>query len=850
MPLETMKIEQIKTLFMAMPDGFALFESVEKNGVIPGSFKFVFVNPSWEALFGVLQTCINGKLLDENRTVLENTLVEACAKTYECGEPTRIERYCPEISIWLLVNAYQISHDRIAVVVSDISERKNAEHQLIESEKRYRMFYEDAVLGIFHTTIGGRIIDVNPAMVTMFGYDSDTDFIDTVTDISRDMYADPEHRTDLIKHLSLSSKPVVRELIFKRKDASTFNGIIHIWPVRNNDHTLRYFEGFIEDITERRHMELQLREARQRLSSHMANTPLAVIEWDNEFTVLQWSDSASDLFGWTDEETQGERLSDIGILHNDHCNTVFDTKSRLLDGSSSGTAVTIRNYTKDGRIIVCEWYNSSLHDDNGKLVSILSLVHDVSERISAEDKIRENEKFIKAVTDTTPSILYLYDAAKNENTWVNARHRELCGSYDGSGSSDCIADFLHPDDRVHLSSRIHRLQNSLQNNGFDTVDYRLRGVSGEWRWFQDRATVFERDEKGHVKSILGSANDITDERNSRKRLKESEEQYRTLFEKTRNPIAVFDEQGVYIDCNQAFLQFLECNYDEFSQKSIADFTMAHDRSESIMSYIPSMTTGGVIEAACDINGKTKLLEMTITPVTLRGKRVVFGVGTDVTLQREAEHELKRSLHEKDVLLKEVHHRVKNNLQVISSLLNLQTERIPDPDLRNMYIESITRIHAMSTIHNMLYQSESFSHIHVDKYFMRIAQHLIYLYNSGGNRVKVEVEPSDINLDIDTAIPCGLIANELVSNALKYAFPGDLTGKIVISLKAVATNTVRLQVSDNGVGLPHDFSLDNTKTLGLKIVKNLTRQLHGSFDLENTRGTVAAITFSRTNNEKQ
>ena len=835
---------------MKMPDGFALIAASEDNVITPGGFMYVFMNPSWGNMFGIPQDDISNRLLDKTHSALERTLIELCTRLIDNGEPIRIERFNPDFSTWLFIHAYLVSPTQAAVIVTDITERKEAEQRLAESEKRYRMFYEDAVLGIFHTTVGGRIIDVNPAMISMFGYDSQDDFIDTVTDISRDMYADPKHRINLIRHLRKSPKPVVRELIFKRKDGSSFNGIIHIWPVLKSDNSLRYFEGFIEDITERRHMELQLREARRRLTSHMANTPLAVIEWGSDLTVLQWSGAARDLFGWSALEVTGKLLPDIGILHHDDFETASVMTKSLLAGLSAGNAATLRNRTRDGRTIVCEWYNSSLYDDDGKLVSILSLVHDVSERVSAEEKILENERFIQAVTDTTPSILYLYDTRLKKNIWVNARHRELCGYFDETGHLDYIPNYLHPDDRIHLSSRIHRLQNSPDSNGFDTIDYRLRDWNGKWRWFQDRATVFERGDNGEVISILGSANEITDERNSRKRLKESEELYRTLFEKTRNPIAVFNDRGVYIDCNHAFLQFLECGYDDLKDKNIADLTMTDDHTESIMSHIPAMTTGGVIEAVYHIDGKMKLLEMTITPATLRGKHVIFGVGTDVTLQREAEHELKRSLHEKDVLLKEVHHRVKNNLQVISSLLNLQTERIPDPDLRNMYIESITRIHAMSTIHNMLYRSESFSHIQVDKYFTRIAQHLIYLYNTGGNRITVEVEPSDINLDIDTAIPCGLIANELVSNALKYAFQSDQTGKIVISLKAVNDDIVRLQISDNGSGLPTDFSLEKTNTLGLKIVKNLTRQLHGRFVLENSRGTVASITFSRISHEKQ
>jgi two-component sensor histidine kinase len=214
-----------------------------------------------------------------------------------------------------------------------------------------------------------------------------------------------------------------------------------------------------------------------------------------------------------------------------------------------------------------------------------------------------------------------------------------------------------------------------------------------------------------------------------------------------------------------------------------------------------------------------------------------------------ETRLKASLNEKEVLLKEIHHRVKNNLQIISSLLNLQTGHSKNEEASQIIQESQNRIRAMALIHETLYQSRDLAKIDFAEYIHNLAYHLFISYNVSSVVIHLNVEVDDVFLSINTAIPCGLIINELVSNSLKYAFPRSLAenrknvrNEISIALNKEADEMLVLIISDNGVGLSPHIDYKNTTTLGLQLVNTLTEQLDGIIELQQQQGTTFKIVF--------
>lgn len=241
---------------------------------------------------------------------------------------------------------------------------------------------------------------------------------------------------------------------------------------------------------------------------------------------------------------------------------------------------------------------------------------------------------------------------------------------------------------------------------------------------------------------------------------------------------------------------------------------------------------------------------------------------EITRRKEAEEGIKASLREKEVLLKEIHHRVKNNLQVVSSLLYLQSERISDPAVLGMLQDSRSRIRSMALVHERLYQAQDLSRIDFSAYVLDLANHLLGSYCLNPSAVTLEVIADDVVLDVNTAVPCGLIINELVSNSLKHAFPSHSTveadclasagghreggpwrttdsgtDKIRIELRMDADGQLQLLVADSGVGFPETLDFHNTESLGLLLVNSLVRQLRGTAELNRQNGTEFKIMFS-------
>jgi two-component sensor histidine kinase len=217
------------------------------------------------------------------------------------------------------------------------------------------------------------------------------------------------------------------------------------------------------------------------------------------------------------------------------------------------------------------------------------------------------------------------------------------------------------------------------------------------------------------------------------------------------------------------------------------------------------------------------------------------VALDITERKQAEEKLRESLHEKEVLLKEVHHRVKNNLQVVSSMLSLQSMNASDPAMIRQLQESQDRVRSMALIHEKLYRSGDLARINFEEYVRSLTAYLVRTYSRQGQRIELRLDVSDIPLGIDHAIPCGLIINELVSNALKYAFPADRAGTITVSIRQ-GGGRYTLFVGDDGVGMPVQVDYRNHSSLGLQLVNTLVSQLEGNITMSTEKGTAFTIQF--------
>jgi PAS domain S-box-containing protein len=329
-------------------------------------------------------------------------------------------------------------------------------------------------------------------------------------------------------------------------------------------------------------------------------------------------------------------------------------------------------------------------------------------------------------------------------------------------------------------------------------------------------------------------------------LKESEEKYRTILENIEDGYFEVDIAGNFTFFNDSLGKILGYSKDELMGMNNRQYTDKENAKITYQAFNKVYRTGkpniGTQYEIIRKDGTRGQVESSASLMkNAEGQAIGFrGIIRDITERKQAEEQIKASLREKEVLLKEIHHRVKNNLQVISSLLSLQSQHIKDKDSLEMFQESQNRVQSMSLIHEKLYQSNDLSRIDMNEYTKDLTTSLFRSYADSA-AIKLKTKVADIFLDITTAIPCGLIINELTSNALKHGFPDRRQGEIAIAMHP-ANNKIELVVSDTGVGFPEGIDFRNTTTLGMQLVITLVEQLEGTIELDRRAGSAFTICF--------
>ena len=293
----------------------------------------------------------------------------------------------------------------------------------------------------------------------------------------------------------------------------------------------------------------------------------------------------------------------------------------------------------------------------------------------------------------------------------------------------------------------------------------------------------------------------------------------------------------YIATFEAFLERVHPDYRKYLAKSVEAVLNHGTRRENEFVILRSDESQRFVLQQTELSpndNSTKLL-------ALDGRLVTAAV-RDITERKRAEEQINAALAEKEALLAEIHHRVKNNLQMVVSLLHLQSGHVKDEAAHSIFLDSENRVKAMALMHERLYRSEALSRIDLSDYIETLARDLFRAYGLESSGVDLQLDIEDLPLGIDTVIHCGLLVNELVSNAFKHAFPEGGKGKVTVALREQSAGRFELVVKDDGVGLPSNFDLTKSDTLGLQLISTLTDQLDGTLAVESSKGAEFRIVF--------
>lgn len=594
------------------------------------------------------------------------------------------------------------------------------------------------------------------------------------------------------------------------------------------------WDGIILEITGRKRAEESLKQSERKYRDIFESAPVGIFRSTLEGKFIDVNPAVARMLKYDTPEDMVRMVNRTSIAEAIYLDPSHRRELIGAVSSRGGWQVFEERFRcKDGSIIVCNFHYRAVPGQVGSPREFEGFVEDISERTLAEETLKLSQFIIE-----NASTGIMRGRGDGRIMMANQSAARMLGY---TAEELCSLSFFDIDPTLTAQLwRKHREKLSATgSNSFVTLHRRKDGTT-----FPVEVSVNSMEYQGQEISCSFTT-DISKRKRAEDALRESEEKFRVLAETSPTAIALIQgERFVYV--NQAAVRLTGYSEEElldmhFWELTHADFRemvrnigLARQRGEQV----PKQYQTKIITR----EGDARWVAVSGSTMDFEGKPAGIVTFMDVTEAKLAEQRIQAALQEKEVLLKEIHHRVKNNLQIVSTLLDLQSESIHDVDALRSFRECQNRIAAMALVHEQLYQTRNFSSIDFHGYIEGLTKHLYRSYVMDPDRISLVVDAGNVLLGIDQAIPCGLMVNELVSNALKYAFPGDRHGTISIGFQSEEEGWICLTVADNGVGLPSGTDFFATETLGLQLVRMLVRQLKGDIRLDTNQGTSFHIRF--------
>ena len=468
----------------------------------------------------------------------------------------------------------------------------------------------------------------------------------------------------------------------------------------------------------------------------------------------------------------------------------------------------------------------------------LYIFEDISDRKIGEKELKESETRYRTIFENTGTAMIMIES-NGMISLTNAEFLELTGFIreDVEGKMQLV-DFVSEEERNTLMD-YHHLRRS--ERGVAPRNYEFSFKDADRKIKQVLATVsIINDTDQSIASFM----DVTELKKTEMALKESERKYREFADMLPQTVFETDEHGNITFFNDhAFKMFGYSQKDLEDGLNILEVIDENERQRSLDKFdkISQGDLSGDEYNAKHADGSNFPIILYSTPKFHDRKNQGFrGIIVDISDIKDVENELTKSLHEKEVLLQELHHRVKNNMQIISSLLSLQAAYTESHEVKTVLRDSQNRVRTMAIIHENLYSIDDFSRLEVSDYLESMVQSIVSSYSPEPEGIKLEMSLEKVYLNLETALPLGLLVNEMVSNSMEHAFPIS-AGKITLNLRSHGEGYV-LKVKDNGVGLPEDFDPLKTDSLGLQLINNLVKQIEGSLEVKSEDGAEFTVRF--------
>jgi PAS domain S-box-containing protein len=481
--------------------------------------------------------------------------------------------------------------------------------------------------------------------------------------------------------------------------------------------------------------------------------------------------------------------------------------------------------------------------DLGNDVFLQATVRDITERNQAQEALRESQARLDLALRSARMGVWHWDLVEDRRHFDVQFCRFLgIDPATFTGSAEQFLGVVHPDDRKALRAALAR---TVEQDLPYESEYRAVWPDGSFHYITARGRLV-RDDKGRPASINGVTWDITERKLQEQALRESEERFKSILENVVEMFFITDGSLNVIYASPRCMEIYGYSSEAMTARPMQWLESIHPEDKGAVARRAAEEVSKGMRAVLEYrifrkDGLVRWIRSVSNPILGADGRLqrVYGTVTDIT---EFES-LRSSLNEKEVLLKEIHHRVKNNLQIVISLMRLESRAFSEERVRAALKDLETRIRAMALVHEHLYHSSDLAKIGFKDYLKGLCEELFRTYGADGGKIRLEIDAEAVALDIERAIPCGLIINELLTNVIKYAFPGDRKGVLRVAIRNTSANEVEIVVSDDGIGIPETLDIRNAKTLGLQLVTTLAEnQLKGRIELERAGGTRFGIRF--------
>lgn len=824
--------------------------------------KIVGCNDQFGTLLGFASsTAVNGKSLEDfiNLSDLERVRANLDFKRKSKYEIRAQDRH--QSILFLEASGSYINYQEAKTEVYlfyDITSRKRAEQALGQSIDRFRNLVENSPNGIFILT-DYKIKYTNQSGIHLFGYQEEDDIFDCefasffasaneanikqIMELVREGeevdYTEAKIKDRTGKEIDVGIKANLTVYENQPSIQVTVNNLSTRMLLIQEQVRAQLAEEINEilkrEIEEHKNTQLKLIEAQNFTRNIIESSIDMIIAIDDQFNITEINAAAQGHFGYSEKDLSGLTARDL-FAKGKEFEFVLDSLEKT--GVYSGE---IHNIKKDGQIFVSLLSASLIRNESGEVLGSMGVSRDITEVKKAENElIQSEERYRDLFENASDFILSLDENGKFK--YANNAFKNTLGYSESELKKKTIFDLVS-------STSIDRNVSVFDGFVGERMKVLFVAKNGSVIITEGSASTRLKNDQNH--SIRGIFRDVTQTRQKEREALEQKAKLESIFDSTRNVMMwTLDSDYCVTTCNENFVQHMK-EHHGLEMKIGAEFLKKikeHVNKDLYQNQLKSFDLafkGKPQEFELPLinsDGRPIWLQAFLNPVILDGNLEEISCLTyDITDRIEIDRKIRDSLKEKEVLLQEVHHRVKNNLQVISSILNLQSSYVTDEKTLEILSESQNRIKSMSYIHESLYQTADFSAVDFPDYLDTLVRNLVHSYSITSGNVQVLASYDEVALSLDQSIPCGLIINELVSNAMKYAYVNSEDPKLWVELKK-SGKKVSVLVADNGVGLPVDFKYEEADSLGIQLVYTLVEQLDAEIEVDSSSGTRFFISF--------